>query len=77
VGLLTKLERNTNPSFQANEEEIMRRWDKEYGDRLNELVLIGQDMDKELIAEELDRCLCTTEEYENYLNQPVEDKWML
>lgn len=74
---LSKYERNTNPSFQANEEEIMKRWDKKYGDRLNELVLIGQDMDKNKIIEELNSCLCTPEEYESHLKNPIEDNWVL
>ncbi|MBP1678028.1 MAG: GTP-binding protein, partial [Bacteroidetes bacterium] len=55
-------ERNQHPSFQANEEYIMGKWDKRFGDRLNEIVLIGQDMNEKKICEELDKCLCTDEE---------------
>ena len=36
---------------------VMRDWDEEYGDRMQKLVFIGQHLDKELIAKELDACL--------------------
>ena len=32
-------------------------WDEHYGDRMQKLVFIGQHLDKELIARELDNCL--------------------
>jgi G3E family GTPase len=59
-------ERNQHPSFQANEEYIMGKWDKRFGDRLTEIVLIGQDMHEEKIREALDACLCTDEELAEY-----------
>ena len=71
-------ERNQHPSFEANEEFIMSRWDKNYGDRINEIVFIGQDMAKEEIFEELDDCLCTDEEYKAYREgETVGDSWPL
>jgi G3E family GTPase len=73
---LSKLERNQHPSFQANEEMIMSRWDKEFGDRLNELVIIGQDMEKDDIYNELMECLCTDEEFEWFKQNPdYKDAW--
>lgn len=36
---------------------LRRDWDEQYGDRMQKLVFIGQNLDKKLIAEELDRCL--------------------
>ena len=39
-------ERITFNSFIDNQKSIEDKWDKQYGDRTNELVLIGQDMDK-------------------------------
>ena len=36
---------------------LRRDWDAEYGDRMQKLVFIGQHLDKELIANELDFCL--------------------
>ena len=39
------------------EPKLQRDWDEEYGDRMQKLVFIGQHLDKELIARELDACL--------------------
>ena len=49
-------------AFIENQQLIESRWDKDYGDRLNELVFIGQDMDQEGIIGELNSCLCTEAE---------------
>jgi len=46
-------------SFVDNQEMIEKKWDKRFGDRENELVVIGQDLDKETIIRELTECLCT------------------
>ncbi len=59
---LNTKERNQHPAFQQNEEYIMSKWDKRFGDRQNELVFIGQDMEEEAIKQELIECLCTEEE---------------
>ena len=45
-------------SFLDNQQEIEKRWDKRFGDRLNELVIIGRTLDKETIVRELEDCLC-------------------
>ena len=58
-------ERNQHPAFQQNEEYILRKWDKRFGDRQNELVIIGQDMEEEAIKQELEDCLCTEEEIQD------------
>lgn len=50
-------QRAMNPSYLENQEEIQLKWDKKWGDRMNELVFIGQDMDKEKISSDLDKCL--------------------
>jgi G3E family GTPase len=42
--------------------ELLERWDEKYGDRINELVMIGIDMDRTQIEETLDKCLLTPEE---------------
>lgn len=55
-------ERNQHPAFQQNEEYIMNKWDKRFGDRQNELVFIGQDMDEKAIKQELEACLCSETE---------------
>lgn len=44
------------------EPELLERWDEVYGDRMNELVLIGIDLNKEQIEATLDECLLTEEE---------------
>ena len=50
-------ERALNPSYMEFQDEIMKKWDKEWGDRMTELVLIGQLMDQEKITKELQACL--------------------
>ncbi|MBE4907640.1 GTP-binding protein [Bacillus luteolus] len=46
----------------ADEPELKEKWDDVYGDRMNELVMIGIDMNQEEIEKSLDTCLLTTEE---------------
>ena len=43
--------------FMAQNPSLRRDWDEQYGDRMQKLVFIGQHLDKELIARELDFCL--------------------
>lgn len=49
-------------AFVDNRQNIEARWDKAFGDRMNELVFIGQDLDSKIITEELESCLCTPRE---------------
>ncbi len=52
------------PSFEYNREFIESRWSDEWGDRMNELVFIGQEMDKEKITKDLEACLIqSSDEY--------------
>lgn len=44
------------------EPELRAKWDEQFGDRINELVFIGIDMNEAEIIKTLDRCLLTTEE---------------
>jgi G3E family GTPase len=55
-------ERSQYASFLNNQTQIESRWDKRFGDHQNELVIIGQDLNEDLICLELERCLCTEEE---------------
>jgi G3E family GTPase len=43
--------------FMERNPGLQRDWDEHYGDRMQKLVFIGQHLDKELIAAELDKCL--------------------
>lgn len=55
-------ERMQYSSFIEHREYIESRWDKQWGDRINELVFIGQDLEKEKIIQELQSCLLRTDE---------------
>ncbi|WP_144932623.1 GTP-binding protein [Paenibacillus sp. 32O-W] len=44
------------------EAELARDWDPAYGDRVNKVVFIGIDMDKDKLIASLDRCLLSDEE---------------
>lgn len=55
-------ERMHYAAYQENIVDIESRWDKRFGDRMNELVIIGQDLDEALITKELRDCLCTEDE---------------
>lgn len=50
-------ERVAFPDFVENEKLIESKWDKDFGDRLNELVFIGQDLKKEMLQSQLEFCL--------------------
>lgn len=43
--------------MMEREAGLRRDWDEEFGDRMVKIVFIGQNMDKEAICEELDKCL--------------------
>lgn len=63
-------------SFIENQSIIETNWDTQFGDRKNEIVFIGQDMDKELIINLLENCLATEEELETIdLKKGYEDEW--
>lgn len=50
-------ERMRYASFVHNKEHIESRWSKQWGDRINEIVFIGQDIDKEKMIADLEKCL--------------------
>ncbi|XOV67883.1 MAG: GTP-binding protein [Fluviicola sp.] len=63
-------------SFIENQSIIEQDWDARIGDRKNEIVFIGQDMDEEMMTLMLDNCLVTDEEFESMdLNQGYSDDW--
>ncbi|WP_461099078.1 GTP-binding protein [Spirosoma luteolum] len=49
-------------AFLENQTQIEARWDRQFGDRLNELVIIGQELNPDQITAELQACLCTEAE---------------
>ncbi len=73
---MTFQERIQSISFIENQEEIEKDWDIRFGDRKNEIVFIGKDMDEELITKELNLCLSNEHELENK-NWEIgyQDKW--
>lgn len=55
-------ERTRYASFVNNQEFIENKWSKQWGDRQNELVFIGQDIEKEQMIAELEKCLIQEDE---------------
>ena len=64
-------ERLNYPSFVANQTYIESKWSKQWGDRLNELVFIGQHMNKENILSNLEKCLLNEDEIISFQNKNV------
>jgi G3E family GTPase len=54
---MTFNERLKYQSFADNREYIESKWSKRWGDRMNELVFIGQDIEKEKMIADLEKCL--------------------
>ncbi|WP_125720507.1 GTP-binding protein [Flavobacterium ustbae] len=49
-------------TFLDNQSDIEKQWDKDWGDRKNEMVFIGLNFDKEKCLRELESCLLTDKE---------------
>jgi G3E family GTPase len=64
-------ERMWYSAFVENKDDIESRWDKTYGDRINEIVIIGQDLNQLEITNELNACLCSDAEYTNYKEEEL------
>lgn len=63
-------------SFIENQKTIESGWHKTFGDRKNEIVFIGQEMDEEQIKFELNLCLLSDEELNREsLKSGYEDEW--
>ncbi|MEM9981743.1 MAG: GTP-binding protein [Bacteroidota bacterium] len=63
-------------SFHEHQQQIEEGWDKTFGDRKNEIVFIGKDMDEDLIKAELDACLSTDEELSTQeWEKGYDDEW--
>ena len=73
---MTFQERIQSISFVENQEEIEKDWDIRYGDRKNEIVFIGKNMDQERITKELNMCLLNEIELqEKSWEKGYLDKW--
>ena len=55
-------ERMTFNNFVEFQDIIEERWTANFGDRLNEIVFIGLQMDEKLIRQQLEKCLCNPDE---------------
>ncbi len=63
-------------SFIENQKQIESDWHEAFGDRKNEIVFIGQDMDEALICSDLDACLSNDEELASQKwKNGYEDQW--
>lgn len=63
-------------TFIENQEHIESGWDTKFGDRKNEIVFIGQDMDEKLIRTLLDSCIATDEEIDSgKWKKGYKDEW--
>lgn len=63
-------------AFVENQEQIESGWDDKYGDRKNEIVFIGHDLDEKLIRSLLDNCLSTNQEINSgSWENGYEDNW--
>lgn len=71
-------QRIMNPTYLENRKLIQSNWDETYGDRRNEIVFIGQDMNQDQIHSDLDACLVTEAEWAQ-INWPTgsQDNWPL
>ncbi|MFK7784931.1 MAG: GTP-binding protein [Crocinitomicaceae bacterium] len=73
---MTYEKRSQHMSFIENQALIESDWDVIYGDRKNEIVFIGQDMDQEEISSALDYCLATDAELDTLKwKKGYEDDW--
>lgn len=63
-------------AFLENQDQIEEKWDPTFGDRKNEIVFIGQDMDESQIRLALENCLSTSEELgSEKWKKGYEDEW--
>ncbi|WP_439506781.1 GTP-binding protein [Sediminibacterium sp.] len=63
-------ERIKYPSFVENQTYIESKWHKVWGDRMNELVFIGQDIDQATVTAALEKCLLLEDEL-RFMNDSI------
>ncbi|MDG1099813.1 MAG: GTP-binding protein [Saprospiraceae bacterium] len=68
--------RRNHMAFIENQDLIEQGWHAQYGDRKNEIVIIGQDLNEALITKELESCIATEDELNiRDWKQGFEDEW--
>lgn len=73
---MTFQERFEQIAFVENQQTIEADWHSVFGDRKNEIVFIGQNLDEPLIRKQLEHCLLTTSELESIEWQKgFQDNW--
>lgn len=71
-------ERAKNVAYMENQDHIQRKWHRTWGDRQNEIVIIGKDLDKQLVTQRLNECLCNDQEIAHYQSGgKFSDQWPL
>ncbi|HEY9006228.1 MAG TPA: GTP-binding protein [Ohtaekwangia sp.] len=55
-----------NPAFVQDYESIQKKWNATWGDRLNELVIIGIHLDKKIVTHDLNCCLLSEDEIRQF-----------
>jgi hypothetical protein len=66
---MSYVDRISYSAFIENKDLIESRWDKDFGDRENELVFIGQDLNKETLQAALESCLLNYIELNYFKNK--------
>lgn len=51
------LDEKTQKECLENDEDLRKSWDGKYGDRINQIVFIGKNYDKDAIIDRLEECL--------------------
>lgn len=73
---MSKENRVQYPAYIDNQNLIESKWDSKFGDRANEIVIIGHNLDQEKIQQELDTCLATEAELSsNAWEEGYDDDW--
>jgi G3E family GTPase len=59
-------ERRKRRGFMMEREAILKKWDAVWGDRQHELVVIGLEMDQSVVRKQLEACLLTPDEIDQF-----------
>ncbi len=59
-------QRAQSAAYLEQQNELAKKWDKTWGDRINELVIIATQLDRDVITRQLQACLLTDSELVDY-----------